>query len=88
MQTDHSFFRVERHAPISVWCARICFLAVICLVGRFWLESRTTMAIGGMVFFGGFIATSSAALVASFVRSRAALVLMIISIIAIPLTIF
>ncbi len=78
---------VERNAPISIWCTRLCLLAVICVIGKYWLDQKPTTLTGGFVL-GGFVAITAAALVASFIRSTAALFVMIAAVIGIPFIIF
>ena len=74
----------EQHAPLIVWFVRLCLLAVVCIVGSF-LVKHTSMALVGWIVFGGTIVLGTTAFVASFVRSPAAHVLVIVSVVTIAL---
>jgi hypothetical protein len=85
MQEDQ--VNLKRQAPLIVWLVRLCFIAVIYFIGKFWLENGSPSWIG-KISFGGFIVVSSAALIASFIRAKTSLALISFSVLAIPLAIF
>ncbi len=70
--------------PVIIWIVRLCFLAVVCSVGIFWSKSGTVTNTGRFVF-GTFVLLSLAAIIASYIRLRIALVVVAICVIAVHL---
>jgi len=85
MQEKNSNNRYK--TPPIIWIVRLFFLVVIGFVISFWLHTQSISLIGQLIA-SGFVATSGAALAISFVRSRTALLLVAVSLIAIPLAMF
>ncbi len=74
--------------PIIVWFVRLGLCVVIWLFGKHWLISISLETVSGGIILSSFVALSSVALIASFVRSKLPFFLVIVSIIAIPLAFF
>jgi hypothetical protein len=77
-----------RRTPIIIWCVRLGFCATIWFIGKYWLISVSLGTVSGQMILGGFVALSSLALIASFIRSKFSFILLIFSIIAIPFAFF
>jgi len=86
MENDQT--KMKRSTPFIIWCVRLCFCATIFYIGKYWLISISVNASNGQVIFGGLIVSSIVALLASFVRSKKSVLLMMFAIVAIPLFVF
>jgi hypothetical protein len=85
---ENKELKPTRWAPIIIWCVRLFFSAVIWLFGKHWLISVSLGTVSAQIIFFGFVALSSITLIASFVRSKISLTLLVFSTIAIPLAFF
>jgi hypothetical protein len=74
-------------APIVIWCIRIVFAVIIYFISSYWLKNGAS-ALTGKLIFGAFIGISGVALIASFIRSKFSLALVIVSVIVVPLAFF
>lgn len=77
----------KKSAPFSVWIARLFCVVIIGYVGQKWLGSSSP-SLGGQFLFGGIVGISSLSFAASFFRLRAALIVVVLFVIAVPLVIF
>ena len=75
----------SQRTPIIIWCVRLCFCAIIFYTGKYWLISISVNASNGQIILGGLTILSVVALLASFVRSKMSVGLMISTIVTIPL---
>ncbi len=80
--------KITGRAPIIVRCVRLFFCAVIWLFCKNLLISISLGTVSGEIILVGFVALSSVALIASFIRSKFSLILVMVSVIAIPFTFF
>jgi hypothetical protein len=78
----------NQNTPVIVWCVRLLLCLAILYFGKYLFVSISAAASAGRNILGGFLVLSSVALLASFVRSKTSLVLMILAIVAIPLFVF
>lgn len=80
--------KIRRSTPFIIWCVRLCFCATIFYISKYWLISVSVNASNGQIILGGLIVLSIVALLASFVRSKKSVVIIMLAIIAIPLFVF
>jgi hypothetical protein len=79
---------LKPHAPIFIWCFRLSLCVVIFYLFKYLLISVSVNAPKGQIIWGGLIVLSVVALLASFVRSKMSVGLMILGIVTIPLFVF
>jgi hypothetical protein len=79
---------MNNQLPLIIWFIRVCLCAVCFYLGRYLLVSISTMSSIGMTVFGGFLLLGIIALVASFIRSKRSVSLLMLTIIVLPLFAF
>jgi hypothetical protein len=79
---------LAQRTPVFIWYIRLGYCGIMLLSGKYWLANIRNEVVRSQIVFGWFFTLSGAAVLFSFIRKKFSLAILVLSVIAIPLTFF